>query len=432
MNYKLFDINIEEKYANELKITLLEKVNFKLNLSEEDLLNIDDLYEKYTFGNSYKVLNERLINTIIDFLNDNNIEHQIINSISNILWNKTFKKDDNDSFNLNKFNNKILISEIKKLTFEDIANTISYYDSSSITNNYYVLNDTDKENCEDIYNHIKSNYFENQTNLFTLLNIEKFYSIIKLSENLNSILILSNKNNDDNNYTLKNKTKEILSTMYLSHQLNKFSLLINLGNIKALNLDKSLTLDDNLNNTSNAISEYISKDDEAFVELDCSSTFKSIINNESKITINNFKGYIKNCNAHKYKECTKTKEDIYFVLIEIYLTYVKLHYVYEDINSLMNIFKNYIKSQKYISLISCNDKILELYNFNNIFPEKSLDTYLVLIFSLYLDTKVDNVKFLISKMLDKNSSRLLKKEYLKTFENIDINFKAIIEYIDNN
>jgi len=430
LHYKLFDLKLTKIEVNKLKILLKNNNGYDLDTNKSILFEIEEFFIKNT-----NLDKDTILLTIFKFLqNDTKYEpYDLIDNMAKSIWTIYFNDINSDNtilFSLDEFQKKVMSNELDKILYKIDSNEIDMKKIKDLVDFFDKNNNIDNPNKEDLINCI--------------------------NENINTILMFNNLMNSK----LEDKDIKIIANIYFTVKLNQFSKLLNLKNyntkeeaeqLNLLNAEyatklsfdgikkisdlpkaKITKINTILDNTKNYLKNILTEYDYEILEFN-SSHFGTLYD---KKKFNTFVKNIKRVNAHIYKENNiDENNDIFFILVEIYLTKIKIYKVYDDIESLLHIFKSFKRSTKYIPFSICDDSILNLYNFNNLFPKRLINTYLSLVFSIYLNSKYEDTRVLLSKLLLDTKKRIKPTEFAPTkekkkFENMNINIRTIIEYID--
>lgn len=429
MSNKVFSIELSQSEVEKLEKLLKIENNYILHKEKEDLFTIENFF----INNTNQQMDAVLV-TIFKFI-DNETSHstyELIDKLANDIWTSYFydpnqNHNSEDLFNLDEFQKIMLSNELDKL----------------ITNEY------------------------EKKNIITIRKIAKFFDknyknetptkedlTFLIEKNIKDILVYNAINKSD----LSDQIINAIVNIYFIVKLNAFSKLLKLNKIfiktEDINLDlfhfnyycSKLMLDDDLDRTrsKNHEVEKILKNTEKYLKnILKSSDYELLEFNDAHFgslydgkKFNKFVKTLNKANANLYKFSNMNDiGNIFFVLCEVYLTKIKLLKVYDDIENLLHIFKSFRKTTKEVPYSICDDKIFNLFNFNNIFPKRLLNIYLTSIFALYLKSSYENTRQLLSVLLINTGRRIKATEFApskekKRFENMNVNVRIMIEHIN--
>jgi len=398
-----FDIKLSDEVYNMIRMLLLKEDSTLKNTIKLENVGFDDLFISVK---NVKILNNILIVEILDILEnyEKDSGFKLLDNISKQIWDYYFpnsqgiKEPDNefiDNFITKQFESKIcreIQEEYKNIIIDisadkvmpnKIQDDISYKYHKELPKKY-------NEVLENIYVAKKLYYF------ISLINKESIYEKVSLMEELKSD-ILSFKLE----YLPKQTYKDIIG--------NKFS-----------------------KNTKNKLNDFMERTN---TEI-CNIHSDNFTTNEPIQSI--FHGlYTKNTKNNLYEYTIKSKADIYkkdtksfFILLDIYSTYLKMNNLFTTIESFNNILKDFLLHKKNIPSFLCDDSLLELYEFQYIIPTKARNHFFVMLYAYLLKSDYEDCRNLISLLLSKRNGTFAKYDHRLKYKDIEISLQNFINILD--
>lgn len=342
----------------------------------------------------------RLFNLKIDQL----VLHEILECKK--MYDNDISKNADSHFNLRD----VVLNDLYRTTSHGIKvmNVDFFYDILSILekhNSYSRKKITDSIALE-IYKEFDDQESNEEADNFMLTFYNKLNEIsIQNKEKFNASNVVNSKLFDDLNH---------LSALL---NIKKMKSTSKIHNVKEENFDKIL------NNTLDSFQYYgISKETRLISEKGyVYSHFNSLINGDKNKAYTVFKTLLINSNLSHYEKCKYTNQDVCYHIIDIYTTSLKLLKIHNEINDILSNLKKYRGGKKDLDFTAdiCNENVVSYFKFSNIFQQKQLLLFLILLFSVRLDVKFEQMRkvFIQLFMYENRGSalniRVLESNYSK-------------------
>ncbi len=406
----LFDnLQLSQKVINQLRVVFNK---YNINNNKLSKITIESFYEEHK---GIQLINERLFLDILDVVKNIEDMYKLLDNISESIWDKYYPQGDKkENFFIKEYEN-FFIEEL--LTSTDNFKVTDYnklkikemdFDNIQI--------EIDKITGEYFYKDIPKKYTKIIDNIFVLKKIIKFFNRLNKS-------ILFDKSVSLFKYYIYEKDIQRFKNKYMLKTQN-FDIIGN--KISSGTNDK---LDKICNLTYEYLKEECSVNDELynfFDDIYLDTHFNDLYMKNKR---NNFMEYLIKSNADLYYLSSDKKKKGFFIISDIYTTYLNLIGIYNSIESFSHLIKKFVSKTKKIPYELCNDKLFGLYQFNNMFPKKGKDTFFVMVYCFYLKANYEDVRTLMSLLLKKRNSSKSFARYDHTIEygEVEVSLKLILE-----